>query len=303
MTFHVIAWVDLRSSHGRNTKEFRSDSTFEWRGRVEEEELRSLDAELKKFSFIPQTNTRAAIKFETDWFQSEQEVIHYLEQLESALSAHYGKNYEGGYYGTPFVEVDYFSVQITNPDDRSIVVSDRASMRSNNPLLVDTRVLQNLYHNPIVSLYYDGLRATDSKGKFLSWFTLIEEFVENNKALTSKFQSRFSDAEKQRIREFSRQFGENGSLLTDALRSTKLSRHEKLASILADIGIATVGRGDQETEITTAICKKLIDDRHRLFHKGKSVNELRLYNFLFPLVSTVVRLSPKLLNHQQQPDV
>lgn len=303
MIFQVSAWVDLQSSHIRNTKEFRSDSTFEWHGCVEEEELRSLGVDLKKFSLIPHTNIRASLKFETDFFQSEEEVVQYLVRFESALSTHYGKNYQGGYYGTPFVEVDYFTVQITNPDDKRIIVADRFSMRSENPLLVSTGILTNLFYNPIVSLYNDGLRAQDPKSKFLSWFTIIEEFLEKNKTLTSKFQSRFSDDEKAKIRDFSRQFGKNRSLLTDIIRFTKLSRHEKLSTILTDIGIAAVGRGDQEIAITPSTCKMLIDDRNRLFHEGKFFDELRLYNLLFPLVTSIVELSPKLLNEQQSPVV
>lgn len=108
--------------------------------------------------------------------------------FESALSAHYGKNYENGYYGTPFVEVDYFAFQITNSDDHRIVVADRFSMRSETPLMVDTGIFINLFHNPIVSLYNDGLRAQDPKSKFVNWFTIIEEFLEKNKAWASKFQ-------------------------------------------------------------------------------------------------------------------
>ena len=303
MTFNVSAWVNLQSSHVRNTKEFRSDSTFEWRGCVEEEDLRSLGADLKNFSLIPQTNVRAALKFETDFFKSEEEVIQYLVRFESALSTHYGKNYEGGYYGTPFVEVDYFTVQITNPDDKRIIVADRFSMRSENPLLVSAEILANLFHNPIVSLYNDGLRAQDPKSKFLNWFTIIEEFLEKNKALTSKFQSRFSDDEKEKIQNFSQQLGKNRSLLTDILRFTKLSRHEKLSIILMDIGIAAVGRGDQQMAITPSTCKMLIDDRNRLFHEGKFLDELRLYNLLFPLVTSIVDMSPKLLNDRQSPVV
>ena len=303
MTFHVSAWIDLRSSHARNTKEFRSDSIFEWHGCVEVEELRSLDAELRRFSLIPQTNTRAALKFETDWFQNEQEVIKYLIRLESALSAHYGKNYENGYYGTPFVEVDYFSVQITNPGDQRIAITDKLSMKSEAHLSVDTRILKNLFFNPIVSLYNDGLRAQDPKSKFLNWFTIIEEYLERNESLTSKFESRFSNSEAQEIRQFSQKFGNRGSSLTNALQLTVLSRHEKLSSILADIGIEAVGREGQQMIITPTICKILIQDRNRLFHKGEILNESRLYNFLFPLVSSIVDLSPQLINRQQSSNV
>lgn len=86
--------------------------------------------------------------------------------------------------------------------------------------------------------------------------------------------------------------------MTNALQLTKLSRHEKLSSILADIGVVTVGRGDKQTAITPKTCKMLIDDRNRLFHEGKFLDELRLYNFLFPLVSNIVELSLRLIGHQ-----
>ena len=257
-----------------------------------------MDAELREFSLIPQTGSRAELKFESDRFQSEQEVIEYLAQFESALSAYYGKNYENGYYGTPFVEVDYFSAQITNPNDDRIVIADGFSTRIETPLMLHTAIFDSLFHNPIVSLYNGGLRAQDPKSKFLNWFTIIEEFLEKNKVLNESFESRFSDEEEKKIREFSEQFGNRGSLLTSALKFTKLSRPEKLSSILASIGIVAVGRGEQQVAITPKTCKMLIDDRNRLFHKGTILDELRIYNFLFPLVSRIVELSAKLISHR-----
>ena len=217
-------------------------------------------------------------------------------QFESALSAYYGKDYENGYYGTPFVEIDYFSTQIRDSSDDRIVIVDSVNMSGESPLSFGEDTLSNLLYNPIVSLYNDGLRAQDPKSKFLNWFTIIEEYLENNKTLTSKFEPQFSDAEKEEIQEFTKKFGERASSLRENLGRTKFSRHKKLSIILGDIGIASVGRGDQQTSITPETCKMLIDTRHRLFHRGKMISELELYKFLYPLVSRIVMLSASLMN-------
>ena len=292
--FCVTAAVNLQSSHGRNSTGFRSESKFEWQDKIEAEEIICLKVKLTMFSLIPQTDGLATLRFETDCFNNIQDVINYLIKIESALTAHFGKTYQNAYYGTPFVEIDYFSLKINSRDSRGICIADSLSMKSNTPLSLNKNDTEKLSFNPIVSLYNDGLRSHDTKGKFLSWFTIIEEWLENNPELNQNFESAFTDLEKDKISEFGKIFGKRKHLLESLFRRTKMPRHEKLARILADLGVTEIEAVASTTKITPSICKEIIDDRHRLFHRGEGVNESRLYNLLFPLVSRIVELSPTL---------
>ena len=294
LRFHVVAPVSLRSSHDRNTAVFRSTTVFQWHNPIEADEIWCLGARLENFSLIPATRTNAELRFESDNFQTKEDVVEYMMKFESSLSAYYGKDHKNGYYGTPFVQIDYYALNITSTGNEKIAIAEKFSMTAETPLSVNTDILKDLFHNPIVSLYNDGLRAQDSKSKFLSWFTIIEEFVEKDKNFASKFEPLFSDSEKLKIHEFSKQFGDKGSALAVVIGRTKSSRHEKLAIMFAEVGITTIGAGNQEMNITPEICRALISDRNRLFHRGSAVNESRLYSCLYPLVSSIVELSASL---------
>ena len=290
-------------THSRNTICFQSRSNFRWHNRIQHKEVLCLDVKLKNFSIMPLGFARAELRFETEHFQSKEAVGAYLSRIEASLSADLGKRHQNGYYGIPFVEVDYYAAAITDPDDQRIVIAEKSRMSSETPFSLNTDCIGSLYHNPIVSLYNDGLRARDPKSKFLSWFTIIEEFLEKNVKLASIFQSRFTDSEIQRIRDFSKKFGERGGALLNATTLTKCSRHEKLSIILTNLGITSVGIGDREIRITPAICKEIIHDRNQLFHRGRMVDESRLYNILYPLATSIVKLSPGLTDSELSTEI
>jgi hypothetical protein len=181
-----------------------------------------------------------------------------------------------------------------------LAISGTVSVYGIENFLLQPDAVVSLVCNPLLQLYADGLRANTAESKFFHWFIILEEFLEKSSKLNEAFEPLFNETDKDSVRAVGETLGgrkKNG--LMNALQLTRESRKEKLAAILARLGITTVQAAGTKAPITPQLCDALITQRNALFHRGAHIDEKQLYEVLFPIVTALAGRSEEIMSLRQ----
>ncbi|MBI1262755.1 MAG: hypothetical protein GC184_13635 [Rhizobiales bacterium] len=246
-TFNIEAPFALRTSHNIVEHGFKGESKFEITNAVDAKNIDVLGVIWEEIKIVPTPNG-GLLKGVSSGFQDENEVLNFLVRFESAVSSHFGLTQGNPHYGGVFIEIDLYALQITPSASSSsgggaaaMHVSDSLAIEISTSLSLAQADLDKLRFNAIVDLFFAGSRASTPEAKFLNWFIIIEEFVENNMPLNKNFELLFSEIERAEIKNFGAKYPKKWGRVAGVFETrTEKSRHEKLSEILHAIGVTEV---------------------------------------------------------------
>jgi len=301
----------MLNSHNRNTVGFSACQTNEFSENITASKIHIEGVAVENFSITRDTEHLYILSATSNEF-NDAAIPEFLSHLEVSITAFLGTQARNPFYGTPYIEFDRFNLElladktskpsgaISISDKVAISISGKVDMSGIEPFLFPLESVAPLKHNSILQLYSDGLRVNSPQSKFFSWFIILEEFLEKSDRLNKKFTLLFNDDEITAINNFGDTFNDERKKgnLSSVQNRTLDSRHEKLAAILCDLGIKNIKCQNSQISITAKLCKKLIDERNGLFHRGKDIDEGSLYNVLFPIVTIIAGRSEEILSYR-----
>jgi hypothetical protein len=298
--FKVRVPVQLKKSHSVNEAAFQGTGHLALAATLQASHIKCLGIDIEEFELDPNGQDHANLKFSAE-FDEESQIYSFLEKLELGLSAHIGSDPSNGYYGTNYIEFDLFNADVQQDATAGALhFSEKFSMTSVEGVSISSTDLERLTVNPIIDLFAAGLRATSPETKFLSWFAIVEEFVERNVSLNKKHKLLFNEDEQSVIKGWARLLGKKGDRIKGDLgllaKRTKRNRAEKLCDLLHELGIPSVCRHRQNVTgaeppipITVELCESLTKDRNKLFHSGQGLDQMRVYTVLYPLACELLK--------------
>jgi hypothetical protein len=306
------------TSHRRNEQGFEALQEYRISGECLTGAISCLGLQLDRFAVTAKIDNRYLLEAVAPSL-TEAEALYFLDQMEVALTAHFGAAAANAYYGTPYVEFDRFNLELleeppSTPDAPSTAtvtssgqgllhdtvvgkLSAKLSMRATENCSLSSDAVASLACNSLRQLYADGLRATTAESKFFHWFIILEEFLEKS-SLKRNFTALFTDQDKAQVRTLADVLGDGrkkGHLMDVLEQKTLEARHEKLAAILTKLGISTAKAPGSSITVNPECCKKLIKQRNTLFHEGAHIDDGLLYNVLFPIVTELASRSKEII--------
>lgn len=300
----------IRTSHGRNAEGFGADRIDKLGLDCTAVAVECLGVPLDSFALVALPDNRSRLEIASKCLDTLEARSEFLNHLEVALTAYFGTKSTNAYYGTPFIELDQFNLQIfeDRPTEQkethsTVHLSSRMFMQTTEHHVLPPAAIPTLRFDPLVQLFADGLRASSAELKFVYWFIILEEFLEKNKALNASFRPLFEPEDETALRDFVDKLGgrKKGGMLS-SLRLTTETRSEKLMIILHRLGICTVQPVGTTLSITEEVCDNLIKQRNSLFHRGAHINEGPLYNILFPIAAILASRSEEIIRLRESSD-
>jgi hypothetical protein len=299
----------IRTSHGRNAEGFGADRIDKLGIDCSAVAVECLGVPLDRFALIALPDNRSRLEIASRALETFEARTEFLNHLEVALTAYFGTRSINAYYGTPFVELDRFNLEIfedrpTEQEAQSTVrLSSKMFMQTTEHHVLPPAAIPTLRFDPLVQLFADGLRASSAESKFFYWFIILEEFLEKNEALNASFRPLFEPKDETALRDFAGKLdGRKKAGMLGCLRLTTEARSEKLMAILHRLGICSVHPVGTTLPITKEVCDNLIKQRNSLFHRGAHINEGPLYNILFPISSILASRSEEIIRLREGND-
>lgn len=250
---------------------------------IEIRDLAVLGVELATFRMEAPSNSarRVVVKFERR--MTEADALSFMQRLADAWSASLASGQGDAWYGNLHVEVLGASVKIVTA--KSSGLGEHLHLTTRQSIEVGRSVLEGLRWSPLTDIFVEGMRAPQPKSKFLFWFVILEE-LEQRPEFRPLFAPMFSDSEKAALLVAVSGNAAATSRLKGLLNSpaaTVEGRATKLERILQEIG-ATHARGlGGDTPVDGALCRRLIEQRNCVAHKGARIDKDLLCRVLFPL--------------------
>jgi len=224
----------------------------------------------------------------------------YFAEAFASLTTHYLSYDTNHYYGSPYIEIDFGAFYRHNGDGPGI--RDHLSINIERTVQLKSLPTNVSELHELVHFYFLGMQSNNLKSKFFNLF-LILEAIEASVIARSAFTdgTLFSGHEKNLIAEAASKMGDNRKkgVVLSVLSRTDQSRHDKLHSVLAALGITQFcALGEAVTPISVNLIKVLIEARNKLFHKGNSIDENLIWGKLIPITREIVKLlltNPKAL--------
>jgi hypothetical protein len=224
----------------------------------------------------------------------------YFAEAFASLTTHYLSYNINHYYGSPYIEIDFGAFYRDNGDGHGL--KDHVSISIERSVQVSSLPTDISELHELVHFYFLGMQSNNIKAKFFNLF-LILEAIEGSIISRSTFTdgTLFSEHEKTLISETASKMSDDRkkSVINSVLSRTDQSRHDKLHSVLAVLGVTQFSvLGDKATPVSVKSIKDLIEARNKLFHKGSSIDENLIWGTLIPLTREIVKLlltNPKAL--------
>ncbi|MNS57089.1 hypothetical protein D3C72_899660 [compost metagenome] len=288
--FGVEATLSLQSSHNIAYPGFRSQrgGIFNLESepaddRLELAKLTLLDVELTRLIVESQTTNGRKVIAEFERRNSEAGAHAFVQQLADAWSAELARDQSDPWYGNLYIDIDWSGVKTIAANSGGISTSLQMSSQQDVPIKRDH--LESLRWTPLTDLFVEGVKSSRPKSKFLFWFLMLEE-LEKKEEFEALFTPMFGEAEKQDLRKAVAENSVASNRLNGLLNNTAATiegRPAKLRRILEEIGVSEVEALQRKIPITDEICKRLINQRNKVAHKGSEIDSDLLYNVLFPL--------------------
>lgn len=317
--------IRFTASHGFNELGFRSDrkgvfatmtssTPAEYIKKFSGENLSIFNIALEKFEIGEPVAEAANLNIEWQSLsvtfvsgQTGDFLRDFVWKIAAAMSTSIASSQRDASYGNLYMDVDWFCLNMTeetvNGDDITsrIRVTDSIALEIIQFVPLNNDRLTQLQYSAYTELFFEGIRATHPKAKYISWFVLLEE-LEKLDEFNAKFTPMFSKADQPTIVAATVSMDKQlQNRLKQMLTNPNLhreSRPEKLLVILNSIGITYLTTMHGTVQVDVALCKSLIETRNSVAHKGQSISEGQLYNVLFPLAFEALRY----LNDRQQPN-
>ena len=128
---------------------------------------------VRSFSINGFGESRYNLLLEVEQLDKEN-ILEFSYRMEASLTAYIGFHQYNQQYGTGYIKFDRFNMKIIDLDEVSngIELSETWSRTDTSTVKLDLKEIKDLYYNPIIQLYSDGLRANSSKSKFFYWLVI-----------------------------------------------------------------------------------------------------------------------------------
>ncbi len=236
---------------------------------------------------------------------TESEIIQLIKEFSQYITFLINKKEHSPHYGTSFIEIDWPNLIIKENHDNysqneheitfsdTITVSDSISISCKRNVEIDANEIINAHYFEILNFYYDAIKAENIKSKYFHLFLIIE-YLEESNLYKNMFNSNklFDNNEQKIITQLSNQFEDDikKGTIRNLLNRTKESRVIKLMNLLKKIGLENYVFFGKEVQLEEKNIKNIIEERHKLFHRGQNISENILWMHLYPLVTKIVQI-------------
>ena len=245
--------------------------------------LTVLDVELAKFRMEAPSNDARQVVVDFERRMTEVDALEFMQRLADAWSASLAPDQKDPWYGNLHVEVLGSSVKTITAQSGG--PESHLQLTSQQSIETGRNTLEDLRWSPLTDIFVEGMRSPQPRSKFLFWFVVLEE-LEQRVEFRTLFTPLFPEAVKIAVRQA---VGGNISATTrlDGLlnnpAATIEGRATKLQRILERIGVTQVDALGKVILVDVALCRRLIDQRNHVAHKGERIDQNLLYAVLFPL--------------------
>lgn len=290
--------VSVKSSHNITERGFSSNlsSHFSsrlpgdvvcWEPHLAASEVTILSTPVVSFAVSPPEDGKQRLTVRFAEPLDEERVDKFLTELATSLSVSMAERQKDGWHGILFTDIPLAEVKHERlaPSRGGITIGEAISMEVKSPQPLSVELLQELWSSPLAEIFVDGMKAPDTKAKFIYWFVMLEE-LERLDDFDALYKRLYEPAD---IESLVTNSGLTGAK-RDRLKSwasgrnlTVQGRAEKLRLILHKIGAPNVDTISGTVAITAELCRSLIEQRNKVAHRGSQIDPTMLYTVLLPL--------------------
>lgn len=252
-------------------------------GMIEFRDLTVLDVAVTRFRMDAPSQDTRKVRVDFDRRLAEPDATAFIQRLADAWTEALAPRQKDPWYGTLYVDVQWSGFKLIT--ERSGGVTDHLQMTSRQAVAVGRAGLEALRWSPLTDIFVEGMKASQPKSKFLFWFVILEE-LEKRPEFVDFFTPMFTVKEKAELLQAVAQNGAAVRRLNGLLNNpstTTEGRPAKLLRILQEINVTEVAGLSGAIPIDEVLCKRLIDQRNLVAHKGKAIDRDLLYTVLYPL--------------------
>jgi hypothetical protein len=193
------------------------------------------------------------------------------------------------FYGSSFIDVAYGDFYRDNGDG----FRDHLTLKSTRRIGTDRFPSKVPELHELAHFFFLGMQSNNEKAKYFNLFLILEalEASELGRKLYVDG-TLFTESEKQIVQDAANKLNDpkKSSIVLRLLSQTEDPRHVKLSGILHSLGIRNFQQLEDQpaVAVTPDLTQKLLQARHKLFHRGVAVDENLIWEVLIPITQRVV---------------